>query len=91
MHLKPLYRVRFTYPYEASVTLSEPDGTEGQYFFLVEGRSEGRIAGRFRGANHPRRHTDRTFVPDFHGVIETDDEALIMFDVAELAWELFVV
>src|SRR5438270_10306416 len=76
MHLKPLYRVRFTYLYKASVTLPGPDGTEGQYFFLAEGRSEGRITGRFRGANHPRRRTDRPFVPDFQGVIDTDGGAL---------------
>ena len=80
MHLKPLYRVRFTYLYKASVTLPGPDGTEDRYVFLPEGRSEGRITGRFRGANHPRRRTDPTVVPDFQGVSETDDEALIMLD-----------
>src|SRR5205807_2477164 len=82
-HLKPLYRVRFTYLYKASVTLPGPDGTEDRYVFLPESRSEGRITGRFRGANHPRRRTDRTFVPDFQGVIETDDEALIMLDYVD--------
>ncbi len=80
MQLQALYRVRFTYPGKWSVSLTGPNGTEGQYFFLAEGRCEGRISGNFRGANHPRRRTDETFVPDFQGVIETDDGATILFD-----------
>lgn len=40
----------------------------------------GKAAGRFRGANHPRRRTDLTYTPDFQGVIETEDGAVIMFD-----------
>jgi hypothetical protein len=38
------------------------------------------VSGRFRGANHPRRRTDLTYLPDFQGVIETDDGATITFD-----------
>jgi hypothetical protein len=41
---------------------------------------EGRISGRFRGANHPRRRTDLTYLPDFQGVIEADNGATIVFD-----------
>jgi hypothetical protein len=80
MRLEPLYRVRLTYPYARSSQLAGPGGTESQYFFLAEGRCEGRISGQLRGANHPRRRTDHTFMPDFQGVIETDDGAIIMFD-----------
>ena len=80
MQLKPLYRVRFRYPEGWTVNITGPDGTQSQHFFITEGRCEGRIAGRFRGANHPQRRTDRTFVPDFQGVIETDDGATIFFD-----------
>ena len=54
--------------------------TESQHFLIGEGRCEGRIAGRFRGANHPRRRTDQTFLPDFQGAIETHDGATIIFD-----------
>jgi hypothetical protein len=52
-------------------------GIEEQHFYLAEGRCEGRITGRFRASNAPRRRTDGTFVPNFHGVIETDDGATI--------------
>jgi hypothetical protein len=47
---------------------------------LAEGRCEGRISGRFRGANHLHRRSDGTTQPDFQGVIETDDGAEILFD-----------
>jgi hypothetical protein len=52
MRLEPLYRVRFTYPESWSVGL---DGGWQQMFFLAEGRCEGSVTGRFRGANFPRR------------------------------------
>jgi hypothetical protein len=76
MRLEPLYRVRFEYPEGWSVEL---DGFE-QHFYVAEGRCEGEIAGRFRGANHPRRRADGTFCPDFQGVIETHDAATVFFD-----------
>ena len=47
---------------------------------MAEGRCEGRISGLFRGANHPHRRGDGTFLPDFQGVIETDDGAEVLFD-----------
>lgn len=80
MRLEPLYRLRFTYPEGWAVRLEGPAGVEEQHFFLVEGRCEGRINGRFRGANHPRRRADGTFVPDLQGVIETDDGAIVFCD-----------
>ena len=60
--------------------MAGPDSNECKLFFLAEGRCEGRISGRFRGANHPYRRSDGTFLPDFQGVIETDDGAEILFD-----------
>jgi Protein of unknown function (DUF3237) len=80
MRLEPLYRVRFSYSDGWGVDLAGPDSAEGAYFFLAEGRCEGRIAGRFVGANHPQRRSDGTFLPDFQGVIETDDGAEVLFD-----------
>jgi hypothetical protein len=71
------YRARFGYPEAAAVTL---DGGLEQYFFVAEGRCEGSVNGRLRGANHPQRRPDGTFCPDFQGVIETDDGATIYFD-----------
>ncbi len=60
--------------------MTGPDSDECKFFFLAQGRCEGRISGRFRGANHPNRRGDGTFLPDFQGVIETDDGAELLFD-----------
>ena len=79
MRLEPLYRMRFRYPSEWGVDLEGKDGVESAWFFLAEGTCEGRVSGRMRGANHPRRRVDRTFMPDFQGVIETRDGATILF------------
>jgi hypothetical protein len=76
MRLEPLYRVEFSYPEHYSIEAAE---VRGVYF--AEGRCEGTIAGRFRGMNHPRlRPEDDTYLPNFQGVIETDDGARIAFD-----------
>jgi hypothetical protein len=49
--------------------------------FLAEGRCEGWISGRFRGANFPRRHgAEGPFRPDFRAVIEAEDRAVIMVE-----------
>jgi hypothetical protein len=77
--LEFLYRVRLTYSGGWGADLSGPHNPEGQFFFSAEGRCEGRISGRFRGANHPYRRGDGTFLPDFQGVIETDDGAEVLF------------
>ena len=76
MRVEPLYRIRWTTPEAWSVDLF--DGAEGQSFFLAEGRCEGRVTGRFRAANFPRRRADGVLVPDFRGVVETDDGAVLM-------------
>ncbi|HLD92846.1 MAG TPA: DUF3237 family protein, partial [Anaerolineales bacterium] len=48
--------------------------------FIATGRCEGRITGKFQGANHPARRSDGTYQPNFQGVIETEDGAEIYFD-----------
>ncbi len=79
MRLEQLYRIRFTYPESWVVGL---EGGWEQHLFLAEGRCEGSISGRFRGANFPlRRSPTGPFCPDFRAVIETDDEATIMFEL----------
>src|SRR5262249_24896763 len=55
MRLVPLYRMTFTTPEAWSVELVGPAGTEGQSFLIAEGRCEGRLSARLRGANYPRR------------------------------------
>ncbi|MGH7609565.1 MAG: DUF3237 family protein [Candidatus Dormibacteria bacterium] len=79
MRLEPLYRVRFTYPEGWAIDL---EGGWRQLFSLAEGRCEGSIRGRFRGANYPRREGFAgPFRPDFRGVIEADSGATIMFEL----------
>jgi hypothetical protein len=49
--------------------------------FIAEGRCEGSVTGRFRGANFPRKQgADGPFRPDFRAVIETHDGAVIMVE-----------
>jgi hypothetical protein len=79
MKLEPLYRVTFTTPESWSVTREGNDGTEGQSFLIAEGRAEGRLSARYRGANFPRRRVDGALEPEFRGVLETDDGASILF------------
>jgi hypothetical protein len=73
MRLEALYRATFTTQEVWSVELVGLAGTEGQSFLIAEGRCDGRLSARLRGANYPRRRTDNTLLPDFRGVLETDD------------------
>ncbi len=82
MRLEPLYRATFTTPEHWSVELAGAHGVEGQTFLIAEGRLEGRLSARLRGANFPRRRVDGTLTPDFRGVYETDDGATVLF-----AWQ----
>ena len=78
LRLAPLYRIRFTYPECWTVSL---DGGWEQHLILAEGRCEGAVSGRFRGANFPlRQGPDGPFRPDFRAVIESDDGPTIMFE-----------
>ena len=79
MRLEPLYRCTFGPTESWHVTLDGDAGSEQQGFLLVEGRSHGRVPGRVRAANYPRRPTDGTLTPYFRGAIETDDGAVIVF------------
>jgi hypothetical protein len=75
MRLEPLYRVEFSYPEHYHV-----EGPDSVHLFFAEGRSEGFVGGRFRGTNHARLRGDDVYLPDFQGVIETDDGATVWFD-----------
>jgi Protein of unknown function (DUF3237) len=85
MLLEPLYRARFTTPEAWSVTLQASGGSEGQSFLIAEGRVAGRVNARYRAANFPRRRVDGSLVPEFRGVLETDDGATILFNWNGLA------
>ena len=80
MRLEPLYTLRFFYPQGWSVNLVGKKGTEEDHFYFAEGTCEGRLNGKFRGSNHPRRRADETFTMNIQGFIETNDSALIMLD-----------
>jgi len=79
MRLEPVYRATWTTPEAYSVELKGQTGTEGRSFFLAEGRTQGRLPARLRAANAPRRRVDGALTPDFHGVLETDDGATVLF------------
>jgi hypothetical protein len=72
--------MRFTYPEEWGVDLTA-HGAESRFLFIAEGSCEGHLTGRLRGVNLPRRRGDGTFQPDFHGAIDTDDGATLLFDL----------
>ena len=79
MRLEQLYRVRFTYPEGWEIGL---EGGWQQHLYLAEGTAEGALAGRFRGANFPRRRTEHgPFCLDMHAVVETDDGATVMVEL----------
>ena len=79
MRPEPLYRATFTTPEAWSAELAGPAGTEGQSFLIAEGRCEGRLPGRLRGANYPRRRTGNALLPDFRGILQTAGGAAVLF------------
>jgi hypothetical protein len=79
LRLEQLYRIRFTYPQSWMVGL---EGAWEQHLYLAEGGCEGVISGRFRGVNYPQRRTPTgPFQPDLRAAIDTDDGAVIMFEM----------
>jgi Protein of unknown function (DUF3237) len=85
MRLEPLYTVTFTTPEAWSVEVASDAGIEGRSFLLAEGRSTGRLSARHRATNFPRKRADGALVPEFRGVLETDDGAAILFEWQGLA------
>jgi hypothetical protein len=85
MRLEPLYTVTFTTPEAWSVDVAADVGIEGRSFLLAEGRSTGLLSARYRAANFPRKRADGALVPEFRGVLEADDGAVILFEWQGLA------
>ena len=85
MRLEPLYTLTFTTPEAWSVEIAADTGIEGRGFLLAEGRSTGRLSARYRAANFPRRRSDGALVPEFRGVLETEDGGAILFEWQGLA------
>ena len=70
---EPLYRDKFLLvrPYE---------GEEGTGYGEGDGTVTGpQLKGLLRWVNHPHRRSDGAMLPDTHGVIVTDDSALVVF------------
>jgi hypothetical protein len=67
--------------YHGKFLLVRPyDGEEGTGYGEGDGRVTGpRLHGSVRWVNHPHRRSDGTMLPDAHGVILTEDNAVILF------------
>jgi hypothetical protein len=80
MKLVPLFEM--SAKYTESTFVGPLAGGEGMIWALRQGTVAGpRIRGSHRACNHPRRRADDVNVPDVHGVITTDDGALIYYEI----------
>src|SRR5215470_19219666 len=64
-------------------------GADGDWVCYVTGDGHvtgERLSGSVRWTNHPRRRADGTWLPDFHGVISTNDDAQILFSFSGYNW-----
>jgi hypothetical protein len=82
VRLEPLYRLTFRYDRSWTIRL----GDDVHQLLRGEGRCEGAVSGRFSGQNRARRRVDGPFEPDYHGVIETDDGATILWHLTGFGW-----
>jgi hypothetical protein len=81
MRLNPLFEgeLRYDESTEAGVAAFGATGDIASYA-QGDGRITGdQLSGNLRWTNHPRRRADGVGLPDFHGVISTDDGADILF------------
>jgi hypothetical protein len=77
MRLEALYRLEFRYVKSWTVQLDD----DVHQLLHGEGRCEGRVAGRFHGTNRARRRAG-AFEPDYDGVIECDDGAVLLWHLS---------
>lgn len=80
VQLRELYVIDMYYTYDT--LLAEPGtdgkGPGGQFYGELSGSVSGQVlSGSFRASNRARRRMDGAFMPDFHGMILTDDGAEI--------------
>jgi hypothetical protein len=80
MRLEPRYLLRYRYVDGWAVRIGPEDSKEEQHLYFAEGSTEGTIAGRFMGANHPHRRSDGPFEMDMNSVLELDDGTVVMAD-----------
>jgi hypothetical protein len=60
-------------------------GSKDAASYWLRARSTGRLSARYRAANFPRKRADGALVPEFGGVLETDDGGVILFEWQGLA------
>jgi hypothetical protein len=82
VRFEPLYTLAFRYDESSTVRR----GDDVDQLLAGRGRCEGRLSGGFRGTNRARRRRGQPFEPDYHGVIETDDGATILWDLSGYGW-----
>jgi hypothetical protein len=85
MRLEQLCEMELTYreekAYGQKFVLMRPYGSEeGSGYGEGDGTVNGsRLKGTLRWVNHPHRRSDKVMLPNAHGIITTDDGALVMF------------
>jgi hypothetical protein len=69
--------------YGGMVVMVRPyTGEEGSAYGEGEGTVNGpRLTGKVRWVNHPHRRSDGVMLPNVHGIISTEDGAIIMFSL----------
>lgn len=75
--LEPLYRLQLSYVRAWSVHLGGVHGGAGASYSVAHGTCHGHINGEFGGENRPQHGEDGSTIPDFSGVIVTEDGATI--------------
>jgi hypothetical protein len=73
MTLEPLYRITFSY--------GEVYRAGAHTLLFAEGACEGRLAGRFRGANRARLSSTGAWIPQLEGAVVTEDGATILIEL----------
>jgi hypothetical protein len=87
MRLEPLCEMELAYreekTYGGKVVLVRPyAGEEGSAYGEGEGTVNGpRLKGKVRWVNHPHRRSDSVMLPNLHGIIATEDGAIVMFSL----------
>ena len=87
MHLEPLCTLELAYReeslYQGKFVLARPyDSQEASAYGEGDGWLKGdKLQGTLRWVNHPHCRTDGVWLPNLHGVIQTEDEASILFSL----------
>jgi hypothetical protein len=88
MRLEQLCEMELAYReenvYGGKVAMVRPyAGEEGSAYGEGEGTVNGpRLKGKVRWVNHPHRRSDGVMLPNVHGIVATEDGALILFSLS---------